>query len=286
MTSNSISVLMPVHGDAAYLRRAIDSVLGQSLTTFDFIIILDRPSKDTEDTVEQYAFEDSRIKIKKSDSPGISNALNVGIISTTTEFIARIDADDEMHPDRLRRQLVEISKSREILCLGSQLQVINENNHCLYTTSYPTRPFPIKRALLIRNVIAHPSVIARRESIIEAGMYRPTFDGAEDYDLWLRLSKIGKIGNIDERLTFYRVSESQETLRNRTIQTNLDSAVRDSNLNCFASYLTRRSALCINRGIESDGYKRYVLFMSALLLQPITFVEFILYILVPRIKNK
>ena len=211
MTSTLISVLMPVHGDAAYLKRAIESVLGQTFTSFEFIIILDRPSKKAEDMILKYSSEDVRISVKYSEFPGISNALNVGIQFATTEFVARIDADDEMHPDRLQKQLKEISKSKNVVCIGTQLQVINELNEFLYATSYPTRFFPIKRALRIRNVIAHPSVIARRNSILKAGMYQQKFDGAEDYDLWLRLSKIGKIRNIDERLTYYRINEFQET---------------------------------------------------------------------------
>jgi glycosyltransferase involved in cell wall biosynthesis len=277
---------MPVHGEAVFLKRAIDSVLSQTYRKFEFIIILDRPSKNTEDTVVRSSSEDDRIKIQKSVLPGISNALNVGLQSASTEFIARIDADDEMHPNRLQRQLEEILKSKEILCLGSQLKVINEQNEFLYTTSYPTSSFAIKRALLIRNVIAHPSVIARRESIIKAGMYQPKFDGAEDYDLWLRLSKFGKIKNIDEQLTFYRISALQETSRNRTIQTKLDAAVRKSNLRFFANYLTLNSALNINRGIESKGFKRYILLISSLLIQPVIFLDFVLYIAVPRLMKK
>jgi glycosyltransferase involved in cell wall biosynthesis len=286
MISNSITVLMPVHGEALYLKRAIESVLSQTLTAFDFVIILDRASKNAEQTVGEFSSKDTRIKIIHSNLPGISNALNVGLKSTSTEYVARIDADDEMHPNRLQRQLEEISTSRKILCLGSQLQVINEQNECLYVTSYPTKPFAIKRALLIRNVIAHPSIIVRRESIIEAGMYQPKFDGAEDYDLWLRLLKFGKIGNIDEQLTFYRISELQETKKNRTVQTKLDSEIRNSNLSPFASYLTRKSALRINRGIETFGYRRYLLLVSAFFLQPITFLYFILFILFPRLIKK
>jgi hypothetical protein len=166
------------------------------------------------------------------------------------------------------------------------LQVIDEAGYNLYKTSFPTRPFAIKRALLIRNIIAHPSVIMRKEAILKAGMYRPKFDGAEDYDLWLRISRLGKIGNMNENLTYYRVNQFQETIKNKTRQTTLDAEVRNANLTHFISFFSKKSAFCINNGIALEGLRRFKYLITGFLIQPITFLEFVFYIVFPRITKK
>ena len=281
MSPSNLTVLMPVHGESPFLSRAVETVLAQSFEEFQFVIILDRPTPETKSLLIKFASEDPRINLIESAGTGISNALNSGLAATDADFIARIDADDEMHPDRLLKQLPVI-KQEDTVCVGSQVKVINETGEYLYTTNYPTRSFAIKRALHIRNVIAHPSVMYRKDAVINAGGYRSQFNGAEDYDLWLRISKQGRIRNMTECFTNYRVNDFQITSRNRDIQVGLDAGVRRANFNNVLSFLSQKSALRINRGIEAGGARRYAHLIVALLLQPVTFFEFIIYIIWPR----
>jgi hypothetical protein len=126
----------------------------------------------------------------------------------------------------------------------------------------------------------------RKEAILKAGMYRSKFDGAEDYDLWLRISKLGKIGNLNENLTKYRVNQFQETIKNKTRQTALDTEVRNANLNRFISFFSKKSAFYINNGIAVEGLSRFKCLITGFLIQPITFLEFVFYIVFPRMTKK
>jgi hypothetical protein len=114
-----------------------------------------------------------------------------------------------MAPNRLQEQEFFLKQNVDSLCVGSQLEFIGVDDERLGRTVYPIDPKAIKRKLLIQNCIGHPSVCFRRTAFELTGGYRRAFTGAEDYDLWLRMVKIGPIYNLDKELTRYRFSPNQ-----------------------------------------------------------------------------
>jgi glycosyltransferase involved in cell wall biosynthesis len=223
-----VSVIIPVHGDAPHLSLTIESVKIQSLREFECVIILDRASKEIEAYARNLMLESDKFKVVVSKKPGISHALNTGIRESSGEFIARIDADDVMHKNRLMLQKNFLEKNHAVVCVGSQVTKINVNGTRIGRSSYPITNKQIILTLLFRNCIAHPSVMYRRTSILQVSGYQPEFDGVEDYDLWLRLSMIGQIRNMPLALTSYRVWENQITKKKKHLILENTRRVRES----------------------------------------------------------
>ena len=226
MKNSIVTVVLPCHGSLPYMKETVDSLIQQSFPDFEVIVVNDRIA--TEDLEYIYGLHkiDSRFKVVESYGLGISAALNTGIGLAKSNMISRIDADDTMDPHRLELQLGRISISKDILCVGTQLKIIDEFGKLLRYTRFPESSNQIREMMKIRNVVAHPSVMFRKEAVLMAGSYRSFFDGTEDYDLWLRLMKFGEIINLHEPLTSYRIHVSQETRRNREYQQEMDSITR------------------------------------------------------------
>lgn len=224
--SKSVSVLIPVYGKAPFLEIAITSIEEQEFQDFEVILILDRPSAEVEILATKLEEESTKIRVLRSENPGISQALNLGIEKSFGEYLARIDADDVMRKDRLGTQYLFLEDYPEVVCVGSQVKKIDERGREIGHSFYPQSPRRISRTLIFRNCVAHPSVMYRKSAVREAGGYRTEYDGAEDYDLWLRMSTFGKITNLSEELTSYRVWSSQFTHQKKQEVFNKSSEVR------------------------------------------------------------
>lgn len=206
-----VSILMPVHGNAPFLKETIKSVEEQSLDNFEFIIILDRVGDATKTLLNEKAKLNHRIKIIRSKSPGISSALNFGLNHCESNYVARIDSDDLMHPQRLKLQKLYLDRHATIDCVGSQIIKINANSRTIGRSYLPEMPAEISDVLLFRNCIAHPSVMFRKSTVISIGGYRSEFDGCEDFDLWLRMDNGNNLKNMEIALTSYRIWPKQTT---------------------------------------------------------------------------
>ena len=271
-----VSVIIPVHGDAPYLISTIQSIQEQDFKEFETLIILDRASEDIERYARDLTLSSENTKVFLSKLPGISQALNLGIRESSGELIARIDADDLMRKDRLSLQKAFLEKHPKVVCVGSQVTKINVDGIVIGKSNYPANNKEIARTLLFRNCLAHPSVMYRRSSIVEAGGYRPEFDGVEDYDLWLRLSMTGQIRNINARLTSYRVWENQITSKKKHLTAENANRSRHSlqdfsdnwmRLSKFEKSNWLMSAEYFNKSLENfrDSGRRLSAFQSLLI---------------------
>ena len=282
MMNSQVTVLMPVHGFAPYLDQAIESVLRQTINELEILIIFDRPHIKTVNVLDEYQTRDDRIRSAFSTTPGISAALNFGLSLTSTDLVARLDCDDVMDESRLEKQLL-IMRNDRIVCVGSQLRIIDQDNREIRFTHYPTTPSSIKSSLRIRNVVAHPSVMYKKRAVDLAGGYRSEYNGAEDYDLWIRLSKIGQIVNMAEPLTNYRMHKNQYSRKNSHLQRKLDGDVRQNNFRQLRERPGLASALLINLAIGSSGLRRVGYLGLAMLLNPITVIKFIIWQAIPEV---
>lgn len=207
-----ISVVLPVYNCELYIQQAIESILNQTFVDFEFIIIDDCSTDNTLQLCN--LFTDERIIIiEKDKNSGYTNSLNYGLSIAKGKYIARMDGDDICMPERFEKQVLFLEANLDIILCGTSYAVIGEKG--IYVL--PETHEEIKIKLLSGNCIVHPSVMFRKDILVANNlMYDVLMEPAEDYDLWVRLSSIGKLHNLQECLVHYRVHDGQvSAIRNK-----------------------------------------------------------------------
>lgn len=208
-SNNSVTVLMPVYNGGKYLRFSIDSILSQSHRDFEFLIINDGSTDDSEEII--LSFNDSRIRyIKNQINIGMIATLNLGLTLASHDLIARQDADDISYPKRLERQMELMLSDDNMALVGARADEIDENG-CLLDHSRFEKPsdhVSIKWYLLFDNPFIHSSVIYKKEiALHEFGGYQCS-DWCGDYDLWSKIALEYPVANHTDRLVSYRVHKN------------------------------------------------------------------------------
>lgn len=211
LTNSLVSLVIPIHGEGLYLSDTLTSVESISYQNLEVLLVLDRPSSSAREKATDFCNKNDKSFVLESAHPGISEALNLGIQKASGTYIARLDSDDMIFPERIARQAFALDNNKDLVLVGTQMQIINEDNLPIRKTCYPTSDRGIKNLMGIRNCIGHPTVMMRKATVLRAGGYRSEFNGAEDLDLWLRLAPLGKFVNLNEALTAYRISRNQIT---------------------------------------------------------------------------
>jgi hypothetical protein len=208
-----LSVLLPVYNAGDLLERAILSILTQDFADFEFIIIEDASKDDSAKVIREFASRDPRIKpIFHKRNAGLSATLNEGLALASTPFVARMDQDDESLPWRLRTQHDFIRSRPAIAAAGSFVYHMGITPEHDRLVRLPVSGPEIAERLKRENCIYHPSVIMNRALVLGAGGYRQQFKNAEDYDLWLRLSRVHELANIPIPLLRYNFTIDGMTL--------------------------------------------------------------------------
>ncbi len=209
MGKPEVSVIMPVYNGEQYLEQAIESILNQTFENFEFIIIDDNSTDHTPSILTNYSAMDQRITIvKNTSSLGITKSLNLGVKLAVGDYVARMDADDVSLKKRLSKQLDFLKKSPEIVLCGTRVLTVKADYGKKYIWKTPE---DIKAALFFMNAIIHPSVMIKREILIKY-FYDESYNVAQDYDLWCRISNDFQVANIDEALLEYRWHTSNISL--------------------------------------------------------------------------
>ena len=199
-----LTVFTPFYTNIEFFDQTIASVLSQSFTEFEYLMINDGDPANARRIEE--TFRDPRIRIINTASPlGLSGSRNAGLHEARGALIALIDSDDFCEPDRLRKQIDFLDAHPDHVLVGSGLRYVNEKSETIGSRAYPETDKEIKERLVAVNCIAQPSVMARRRALIDAGGYNEEFPCAEDYALWLRLARFGKFHNLQEPLVAYRI---------------------------------------------------------------------------------
>ena len=200
-----ITVLMPVYNCELYIKEAVDSIVNQTYTNFEFLIIDDASTDKTVSILKSY--NDARIQlVEKSANTGLTNSLNMGFALAKGKYIARMDGDDISVAKRFEQQVAFLEANPDVVLCGSWFKVIGSE----VVIKLPENNEAIKLALLKGNCIAHPSVMMRKQILAELPVvYNVSKEPAEDYDLWVRLLSFGKLHNLQEVLLNYRVHSTQ-----------------------------------------------------------------------------
>ena len=204
MSTTCVSVLLPVYNGAADIERAVKSVLDQTFQDFELIIINDG-SKDNSLEILK-SLDDPRIQLFDQANIGLAATLNKGIALSKGAFIARQDQDDLSHPERLAKQIDFLTKNPECILLGTAAEIWVGDQPTERAHDHPQEHELLAFDLLFNNPFVHSSVMMRRAALTEIGGYSTdkSRQPPEDYELWSRMARHGRVANLPERLLIYR----------------------------------------------------------------------------------
>jgi glycosyltransferase involved in cell wall biosynthesis len=218
-----ITVIMPVYNGEPYLDEAINSILIQTFTDFEFLIIDDGSTDRSLEIIQRY--QDSRIKlIRNPINKGLVDSLNLGLSLAKGEYIARMDCDDISKADRLEKQVRFLIEHPDIGVIGSCIDIIDNNSKIIQTWIYPAESELIKWELFFHCPFAHPSIMFGKKLVKQVNGYSNKYPHAEDYELWWRLYDLTNFSNLSESLLLYRVHDKNVTNIHKKAQ--IDNAAK------------------------------------------------------------
>lgn len=207
-----ISVVMSVYNGEQHLRESIESILSQTFTDFEFVIVNDGSTDNSPEIIKSY--DDARTRIiNNEENIGLTKSLNNAIKQARGEYIARQDADDISLPNRLELQLEYLEGHPEVALLGTGIYVISEDGETVEKRIMHPNP---KKSLLKGNRFIHGSVMFRKSVIDEFGAYNETLKYSQDYELWLRMSKKYDVRNLTALL--YKLRMHRGSILSRKVE--------------------------------------------------------------------
>lgn len=217
MSAPRVSILMPVRNEERFLPAALASLCRQSLTAWELIVVDDGSTDDTPELLRAAAARDRRVRVLNNAGAGLVDALNYGLAHCRAELVARMDGDDISHPQRLERQAAALDADPGLGLVATRFRHFPRHSVGLGMRTYEEwqnallTHEEIMRDRFVESPVVHPSVMARRQVLTDAGGYRKT-GWAEDYDLWLRLAAGGvRFTRLPEVLFFWRERSERAT---------------------------------------------------------------------------
>lgn len=209
-----VTVFIPVYNGEKYLREAIDSILAQTYTDFELLILDDGSTDGTNNVVSSY--DDPRIRVMRNAvNSGLCVTRNRGLSAARGKYIAMLDCDDIACPNRLAQQISFFENAPEgFALLGSGLEIISEDGRFQGVSFFWYAPEEIPAVLLFNNCFAQ-SAIMGKAAVLQTEKYSEEVAFSEDYDLWVRIASKHKVWNIPNTLTKYRLHRNSTGQSNR-----------------------------------------------------------------------
>ncbi|MDR1882083.1 MAG: glycosyltransferase [Prevotella sp.] len=253
-----VSILMPVYNAGLYLARAIDSICSQSFEDWELILVNDGSTDDSEAIISRYG--DNRIcYVKNPVNLGLIKTLNKGVGLCGGKYIARMDADDVAFPERLKMQVAFLDAHPDYLMCGTNACVINSAGNRTGKIRNLTDNDFLRISLLFSPSFVHPTVMIRRE-VLQENKYDEAYRHVEDYELWRRIAKQGKIANLEAELLAYRRHDSNVSVLNNRVQDELKDKIITDELKALDIIPVAEELYChkITFGLYSMGNKQEV----------------------------
>ncbi len=214
-----VSVLMSVYNGEKYLPEAVDSILAQSMTDFELIVVDDGSRDKSWEIVQMFMARDKRVKGFTQQNTGVARAMNAALKLCTGKFIAKMDADDVAAPYRFQVELNYLQNNPDVVAVGSDWEVIDSEGRKLTVLRPPTQNEEIQKQLIGGHCpFCHSTAMMRHEALIKVGGYTADIKWAEDLDVFLKLGEVGKLANLSRPLVKYRVHENSVSSKNRAEQ--------------------------------------------------------------------
>jgi len=194
---------MGVWNGAPRVREAIESVLGQTLGDLELVVVDDGSTDATASILG--SFGDPRVRVTRQRRGGLTSALRSALGLARAPLVARLDADDVALPERLERQRDFLERHPEVGLLGTAAREVDGIGREVGVVRPPTEDAALRGALIRHNPFVHSSVMMRRSALEQAGGYDPSFPVAQDYDLWMRMSRVTRMANLPEALVVRRL---------------------------------------------------------------------------------
>lgn len=271
MSIPRVSVILAVYNGDRYLGEAIESVLLQTISDYEFLIINDGSTDWTRKIIEE--FRDNRIVAFHRENSGLIRSLNFGISQAKSPLIARMDADDICLPDRLKIQVAELEKRPDVVALGGGAIIIDDaGRNTGRVCMAPEKHEDIIRGILdlTGDTFVHPTAVVRRDKLLAIGGYNDRFLASQDVDLWLRLGEVDRLCSMPEVVLKFRQHQDSVSRRRRREQLKFGMAaricywLRQNGLNdpsvasdrTWREFITRISKELASRGVyDADAYR-------------------------------
>jgi glycosyltransferase involved in cell wall biosynthesis len=208
MKTPKVSVIMSVYNAEDTVQIAIDSILEQSFSDLEFIIVNDGSTDRTGEVLD--AIDDKRVKVVANDTNlFLAASLNKAIKMAAGEYLVRMDSDDISKPHRIELQVEFMDNNPGIMISGTGITTFGGKQNRDY--SHPQEPQHVKASLIFHSAIFHPTAIIRRDFMLENDLfYDENIRYAQDYDLWVRASRLGDLANMAEPLLFYKSAVNRD----------------------------------------------------------------------------
>lgn len=213
MKSPKISVLMPVYNGDDYVGLAIQSILDQTFKDFEFIIVDDCSTDKSWKIIKKYAAADKRIIIiRNKKNLRATKTLNRGLWQAFGKYVARMDADDWSYPDRLQKQFNFMENHPKVGVSGGSIEICDRSLKVLNVRRYPLNDTLARKIIFRYSPFAHPATIWRRSLLNEVGGYNENIPLTQDYELYFRIGKICKFGNLSDVLLKLRTHDDSSSI--------------------------------------------------------------------------
>ena len=239
-TAPLVSVLLAVHDGEPYVRTALESVLRQTMSDLELIVVDDASTDTTPEVIAK--IDDRRLRVLRNDERlGLAASLNRGLDEARGRYVARLDADDIALPRRLELQVARIRATPRTVVVGSSVCAIDDDGTPGAVHTMPATLMAVRWHLLFSSPFFHPTVLLDREHLERNGLrYDPSFLESEDYDLWTRVLAAGDGANLPESLVLYRVHGRQASQARRELQRAFQLQVARREIARVARHLSAR----------------------------------------------
>lgn len=204
-----VSIVIPVHNGEKYIKESIDSCLAQTYSNIEILVVDDKSTDSTLEILKGYGEKITVLPVEKQN--GLGNVINIGIRASKGKYIARMDADDIMYPDRIEKQVEYLENNPSCVAVGGQIDIINENSDITGHREYALDDKDLKKNRFLFQPFAHPAVTLRKSTLEEIGLYPEDMWKVEDVKLFLILSTKGEFANLPDTVLKYRMTFQTES---------------------------------------------------------------------------
>lgn len=208
-----VSVLMGVYNTGRFVEEACQSVLRQSLSDLELVVVDDGSSDDGPERLRALAVRDPRLRLFTRENRGLIATRNELLERSRAALVAWMDSDDRSPPDRLAKQVARLDAEPELVCLGGAVVEVDPEGDPIRRVEYPRSHDEIMAGARLGGLMTFGTTMMRRQAALDVGGFREPFRMGEDFDLMLRLAEVGRVANLEDVLLEYRQRENSTSWR-------------------------------------------------------------------------